>query len=82
MNNTSVERSPLPGVSQRQGALTILALPEYNGTVVECVALFFDGSSPELTPPVYLLVEGIVVEYHNSVEYVILYVSVMSFTTR
>lgn len=66
VNNASVGKSPLPGVSQRQGTLIILALPEYNGTVVECVALFLDGS-PEHSPPVYLIVEGIVVNMEYSV---------------
>ena len=69
VNNVSVRNSPLPGVSQSQAgtALTILALPEYNGTVVECVALFLDGSQPEYSPPVYLIVEGIVVNMEYSV---------------
>ena len=30
--------------------LTIPAEPQYNGTVVECVAIFFDGSLPEVSP--------------------------------
>ena len=59
VNDTSVERSSLTGISQdRHGTLTILALPEYNGIAVECVALYFDGSMPELSPPAYLFVEG------------------------
>ena len=31
--------------------LTIPAEPQYNGTVVECVAFFFTGSLPEVSPP-------------------------------
>ena len=31
--------------------LTIPARSEYNGTEVQCVAAFFDGSPTELTPP-------------------------------
>ena len=31
--------------------LTIPAQPQYNGTVVECVAIFFDGSPTEVSPP-------------------------------
>ena len=61
VNYTSVERYPLPGISEGLGILTILALPEYNGTVVECVALFFDGSLPALSPPAYLIVQGRVI---------------------
>ena len=30
--------------------LTIPAEPRYNGTVVECVAVFLDGSLPEVSP--------------------------------
>ena len=30
--------------------LTIPAEPQYNGTVVQCVAVFFDGSLPEVSP--------------------------------
>ena len=37
--------------------LTIMALPKYNGTEVECVAIFFNGSPPELTPTVTLTVQ-------------------------
>ena len=35
--------------------LTIPAEPQYNGTVVECVAVFFDGSPTEVTPPATIL---------------------------
>ena len=58
MNGTSIERNPLPGVSEGSGSLTILALPELSGIMVECVALFFDGSPPDLTLPAYLIVQG------------------------
>lgn len=34
--------------------LTIIARPQYNGTVVECVAIFIDGTSEELSQPVVL----------------------------
>ena len=34
--------------------LTIIAHPEYNGTEVVCVAVFYDGSQPELSPAVVL----------------------------
>lgn len=61
VNSSSIERNPLAGVSEGSGTLTILALPEYNGTVVECVALFFNGSLPTLSQPAYLIVQGRVV---------------------
>ena len=35
--------------------MTITARPEYNGTEVVCVALFFDGSPDEQTEPATLL---------------------------
>ena len=35
--------------------LTIPAEPQYNGTVVECVAFFFDGSPTEISPAATLL---------------------------
>ena len=35
--------------------LTIPAEPQYNGTVVECVAVFFDGSPNEVSPPATIL---------------------------
>ena len=34
---------------------TIPAEPQYNGTVVECVVVFFDGSPSEVTPAATLL---------------------------
>lgn len=37
--------------------LTILARPEYNGTMVECVAPFLDGPA-QRSPPVTLTIEG------------------------
>ena len=39
--------------------LSIGSLLENNGTTVECIATFFDGSSPILSTPVPLLVQGI-----------------------
>ena len=86
VNNQSIECIPLPGVSQDHGHLTILALPEYNATVIECVALYLNGSL-ELTPPAYLIVEGRVVQgislyYKFIIVLNTMYVSVMSFTTR
>ncbi len=38
--------------------LSIGTLLVYNGTTVECVATFFDGSSPQFTAPVALLIQA------------------------
>ena len=57
VNNVSIGRDPLPGVSVGAGTLTILALPEFNGTVVECLAFFISGTA-ESAPPVMLIVQG------------------------
>ena len=35
--------------------LTIPAEPQYNGTVVECVAFFLDGSPPEVSSPATII---------------------------
>ena len=35
--------------------LTIPAEPQYNGTVVECVAVLLDGSLPQVSPPATIL---------------------------
>ena len=39
--------------------LSIATLLVYNGTIVECIATFIDGSSPQFTAPVALLIQGI-----------------------
>ena len=39
--------------------LSIATLLAYNGTTVECIATFIDGSSPQFTPPVLLFIQGI-----------------------
>ena len=57
MNGSSVGRFPdiRPGFVNENGTivhtLTIPAEPQYNGTVVECVAYFLDGSPTEVSPP-------------------------------
>ena len=44
-------------------SLSIKALSEFNRSTVVCVAIFFDGSPPEFTMPVSLLVQGLSVSY-------------------
>ena len=39
--------------------LSIATLVAYNGTIIECIATFFDGSLPQFTAPVSLLTQGI-----------------------
>ena len=56
VNGSSVGRFPdiisgsLNEDGNRVDTLTIPAEPQYNGTVVECVAVFFDGSPTEVSP--------------------------------
>ena len=38
--------------------LSIGAVSAYNGTLVECVAIFFYGSAPKVTPTVTLIIQG------------------------
>ena len=52
----------LPNVSTATpNDVTILSIATflvYNGTTVECIAAFIDGSLPQFTAPVVLLVQG------------------------
>ena len=61
VNGSSITSDDIrPGSINENGAtvhtLTIPAEPQYNGTVMECVAFFFDGSPPvsEVSPPATL----------------------------
>ena len=47
----------------------IETLLEFNQTTVECVAIFFDGTPPQVTPAVMLLIQGLlnVLYMYNSV---------------
>ena len=49
--------------------LSIETLLEFNQTTVECVAIFFDGTPPQVTPAVMLLIQGLknVLYIYNSV---------------
>ena len=59
--NISVIRfSGVNGVSTN--ILSIGTLLVYNGTTIECVAIFIDGSSlPQYTAPVALFIQGIII---------------------
>ena len=41
--------------------LSIGTLLVYNGITIECVATFIEGSPPQFTPPVTLLIQGITI---------------------
>ena len=61
VNGLEIGRFPdiRPGSVNEDGnivsTLTIPAEPQYNGTVVECVAVLFDGSPNEVSPPATIL---------------------------
>ena len=68
VNETSLTQSLPPGISactitlsygQILNRVKIETRPEYNGTMVVCVAVFFDGSrAVERTTPAFLILEG------------------------
>ena len=63
VNGTSLNMANLQNISTATTndvtILTISTLLVYNGTTVECVATFIDGSSPQFTPPVAFFIQGI-----------------------
>ena len=60
-SNSTISTSIINTRSASNLSLSIATLLEYNKTTVECVAIFYDGSLPLFTPPVMLLIQGIVV---------------------
>lgn len=58
IDGRSARTANLSEVSVQSNMLTILALPEYNGTVVECIALYSDGTPSQTSPPALLIVQG------------------------
>ena len=66
LNGTPFLDTSLVGVEARSTALpggvlntlTIVALPGFNLTNIECVATFFDDSPSEATEPVTLTIQG------------------------
>ena len=73
VNGKLLNRINLPDITiSSNGTIRLLSigtLLEYNGTTVECVAVFLDGTPPLSTLPVTLLIQGIAI-------YVIVYISV------
>ena len=61
-NVSAVSFPGVDGVSTH--ILSIGTLLVYNGTTIECVAAFIDGSSPQYTTPVPLFIQGIII-IHN-----------------
>ena len=68
INGAAVVISPFITITssdeQASDTLTITALPEYNGTVTECVALLQDFST-QRTPPVQLIINCKLSYYHS-----------------
>ena len=67
VNGTSVNRANLPNISINElqsstvitYTLSIETLLKYNQMTVVCVASFFDGTPPQFTVPVTLLIQGL-----------------------
>ena len=58
-NISAISFAGVNGVSTH--ILSIGTLLVYNGTTIECVAVFIDGSSPQYTAPVPLFIQGIII---------------------
>ena len=67
VNGTSLNMTNLPNISCDElinsniiiYTLSIKTLLKYNQTIVVCVAVFFDGTPPQFTAPVTLLIQGL-----------------------
>ena len=66
VNGTAENKVNSPNIStgeiQQIGSgriLSIGTLVEFNQTTVECVAFFIDGTPPQFTPAVTLLIQGL-----------------------
>ena len=61
-NFSNVSVTSFVGVNGVSTHLSIGTLLVYNGTTIDCVAVFIDGSSsPQYTAPVALLIQGIII---------------------
>ena len=56
VNGASLNRANFPNISTTTSIRTLL---KYNQTTIVCVALFFDGTPPQFTAPVALLIQGL-----------------------
>jgi hypothetical protein len=62
LNVATLQNVSAASVGTPNGAtptLSIGTLLVYNGITIECIATFFDGSLPQFTVPVALLIQGI-----------------------
>jgi hypothetical protein len=62
LNLATLQNVSTASVGTPNGVTIVLSIPTlfvYNGTTVECVAVFFDGLSPQFTAPVTLFIQGI-----------------------
>ena len=56
--NISVVKVPLSGGGFRS-SLSVATLPDFSETSVQCVAIFYQGTPFQFTPPVTLLIQGV-----------------------
>jgi hypothetical protein len=58
-----------PNINESRGfnysSLTIASLLNFNGSTIECGAIFYNGSPLQFTPPILLLVQGLFRLYNN-----------------
>jgi hypothetical protein len=62
LNVATLQNVSVVNVGTPNGVTTTLSIGTllvYNGITIECVATFFDASSPRFTVPVALLIQGI-----------------------
>ena len=62
LNAATLQNVSTTSVGTPNGVASLLSIGTllvYNGITIECVAAFIDGSSPQFTPPVALLIQGI-----------------------
>ena len=59
INGSSLGSNPPDDIMPSVKTLTIIALPKYNNTEIQCVAVYFDGVTPiERSDPVTLIIPG------------------------
>ena len=61
LNTAALQNVSTTSVGTTNGVTTILSIATllvYNRTTIECIATFIDGSSPQLTAPIVLLIQG------------------------
>ena len=64
LNVAALQNVSITSIGTPNGVTSLLSIGTllvYNGITVECVAAFIDGSSPQLTTPVVLLIQGVTI---------------------